>query len=309
MPFLGPPVSTNPLAAATGRYAASMQRVLVQARMRRLLTVVLVGLAPVAGACTSSPAEDQSVSTTMVATSGQVSPAASVPTSSLPATGGSDQSPTAEVPASRGRMDAATSGSSTAALPETGGGKATAITSSTEVKTSTVATKHQSRTTLSNSLPLPATTPVPPPANGGISQTVTPTRAATTLPTVPLSKTASYRSGIGVALVSIAPSTAKARNIGEVSGPALTITVKVTNNSDMAADISAVIVNVFDRTGAPCNQIQNDKLHQFGGKLAPGKSAEGQYQFTIAKDRRNPIAVQVIYAGGEPVAVFRGNAG
>ena len=109
-------------------------------------------------------------------------------------------------------------------------------------------------------------------------------------------------------LTSVEATTATGKFPGESSGPALLLTVTVQNRSKADVDLDNATINLFDSSGAPCNQIISADQVGLKGSLAPGAKSSGQYLFTIGKAKRNPITVQVIYSGGTPVGVFKGSA-
>jgi hypothetical protein len=95
---------------------------------------------------------------------------------------------------------------------------------------------------------------------------------------------------------------------GEVGGPSIAVTVTLTNHSSHAISVGDVVVEAVDGAGTPAVPVTAAPTKAFRGSIAPGKSRQAIYAFSMAKDRRNSISVTVSYAAGTPVARFVGNA-
>ena len=101
---------------------------------------------------------------------------------------------------------------------------------------------------------------------------------------------------------------AKAKGPGEVSGPAVAVTVVLRNQSERRADLGAALVTLEDADGAPGGEILGPPAKPLPARLAAGKSASGVYVFTVGRQRRQPITVRVTLGSELPDLVFRGNA-
>ena len=92
---------------------------------------------------------------------------------------------------------------------------------------------------------------------------------------------------------------------GEVGGPAIAVTVEISNNSGNSVDLTAFNANLFygkDRT--PASPALNADA-PFPGELANGQSASATYSFFVPGNA-NPIEIQVNYSAQTPIAVFKG---
>lgn len=190
----------------------------------------------------------------------------------------------------------------------TSDGPAGAGSASASASRSGVANSAGPASSSSVSIAPPASTPVQPPNSGNISETVPPV-SVETKPAVPLDKPVAYGDGVTAKIVGIVPTTASAKVPGEVSGPAIRLTVKLTNGSKTAIDISNVVVNLYDQTGAAAGLITSGGDKPFSGSLKPAGTADGIYLFTVATTKRKPVTVNVIYQGAKPVGVWKGNVG
>jgi len=95
---------------------------------------------------------------------------------------------------------------------------------------------------------------------------------------------------------------------GEVAGSALVVTVRLVNRSSRAIDASSTVVTLLDSAGQVGIPTTASPAAPFRGRVAPGKSADGVYVFTVPNSKRNPINVFVSYSAGTPVARFVGDA-
>jgi hypothetical protein len=124
---------------------------------------------------------------------------------------------------------------------------------------------------------------------------------------VALADTSQVGDGIRARLVEIRAVDAHARIPGEVSGPALRVTVELTNTSGSPVSVDGVAVNIYtgaDGTpAAPVTEQDGTPLH---GPLAPGASAQGAYAFTVPVDQRDLVTVTVAVAPQAGTAVFSG---
>jgi hypothetical protein len=147
----------------------------------------------------------------------------------------------------------------------------------------------------------PAVTP------GKIDQTVAPQKQETAKP-VDLDKTQKAGS-VAVSLKSIKSTKVTGHGPGEISGPALVVTVVVRNGSKSSVSVDSAIVTLIDSKGNVGTPMTESPAHPFTGSVAAGDSATGVYVFQIGKKVRNPIRVSVTYSTEHTTALFVGNAG
>lgn len=95
---------------------------------------------------------------------------------------------------------------------------------------------------------------------------------------------------------------------GEISGPAIRVSVAIRNEGGEPMDLEYVVVNAYsgqDRTpAAPIMQPGGDP---FTGSLAPGEAAEGVYLFSLDESAREDVTITVDHGAGEPIVVFEGD--
>jgi hypothetical protein len=161
-------------------------------------------------------------------------------------------------------------------------------------------------TTAATSL-APRTTAVPPPGGLGNVAVTVPSRSVTTDPAVPITAPATFGSRISARILSAESITAQAHGPGEISGPGVALTIRISNESSHAVDLGSVTVNVTGSNGSPGLQLLGPPATPFAGSLAAGRTAQAVYVFTIPVPQRSPMTVSISYSAAAPVLVFRGN--
>jgi hypothetical protein len=124
---------------------------------------------------------------------------------------------------------------------------------------------------------------------------------------VPLSEPADFGTGVVAVLEQVRSVQTQARSPGEISGPGLLLSVRLTNDTGEPVSLDTVTVNLTDAAGVPGLPIGGPPAMPFEGRLAPGASAVGTYVFTIAEGARSPVMVEVFYSTQAPVVVFEGD--
>ena len=120
---------------------------------------------------------------------------------------------------------------------------------------------------------------------------------------------ADFGTGVTAEIVGLEAVDGVAKLPGEISGPALRVTVRLTNGSDAALALARVQVDLnsgADR--APGLALTEPGAAPFVGELAPGDSADGVYVFGVPADRRDQVRVLVLYSVDAPMVVFEGPA-
>lgn len=128
-----------------------------------------------------------------------------------------------------------------------------------------------------------------------------------TLAPVALDRPVDFGNGVTVRLSSIQPVEAEAKIPGETSGPAVRITVSITNGSDAPVDLGNVSVVLTGAGGTPTATVTNPDIPPLSGSVAPGASASGTYTFTIPAANRDDTVLTVKYAAAVPTAAFTGS--
>ena len=126
---------------------------------------------------------------------------------------------------------------------------------------------------------------------------------------IPLDETGDFGTGLAVRLIDIEAIDGEARTQGEVAGPALRVTVEVTNNSNEPISLERTQVDVTsgnDRT--PGIVLSGSGTAPFPASVAPGASTTGTVVFIVPLDQRDVVQVAVTQTTGTPIVVFEGTA-
>lgn len=154
--------------------------------------------------------------------------------------------------------------------------------------------------------PTPASTPVPPPSPGTIDETVE-SRPTETKEPVSIDDEATFDNDVTVEVTGIDKiEDPEAGMPNEVAGPALAVTIALTNHTADSIPLDAVVVDVLDAANVPGNRMTGDPYAPLTGSLAADASASGTYVYTVAKDQRDPVTIMVTMSAAEPVVLFRG---
>lgn len=112
--------------------------------------------------------------------------------------------------------------------------------------------------------------------------------------------------GVRVSLRSIRSREIEGSGPGEVSGPALVVTVLIRNGSKTDLYVDSAIVNLTDSEGTVGIPLAGEPARPFVGTVQSGKSATGVYVFSVPKRARSPIRVTVDYSPDHAAASFEG---
>jgi hypothetical protein len=147
------------------------------------------------------------------------------------------------------------------------------------------------------------------------SPTATPTDATTAAAPTPqptattgLASTAPISSALTAKITAMKAVTAKATQPGQVGGPAVRFTIRLTNTSGAAVDLSSTVVNVYSGVDeAPAYQLDSDGL-VFPASVAKHSSVSGTAVFTIPVADRGQVRVTVDTSASATVVAFSGAA-
>lgn len=156
--------------------------------------------------------------------------------------------------------------------------------------------------------PAPSSGPTATPSPGSLD--VVPVQEVSTKPPVPLTEPADFDNGMTLAIERIESVQGVARGTGEVAGPALRLTLRMSNGSDSAVSLESAVVDLTtgaDQTPAPT--LTDPGGRPFAGDVPAGGSRTGVYVFAVPEDARDRLRVAVSYLSGAPVVVLAGAAG
>ena len=147
----------------------------------------------------------------------------------------------------------------------------------------------------------------PVPTSGDINQSVPEVQLTTNAP-VPLDGTADFGGSVTAKLTEVNAIDATARVPGELSGPALAVTVEIENSSADPIGLDNVTVNLDTAGGTPASPVTSDPAAPLSGTLMPGETRTGVYVFTVPTGSRADVGITVLYSTGAPIVLFSGDA-
>lgn len=126
---------------------------------------------------------------------------------------------------------------------------------------------------------------------------------------VPFDAAPSPREGITVKLDGIEAVDGQYLVPGEVAGPALRVTLTVSNDTDAAQSLSLLVVNLYyGEAGVPAGTLTNPGGKVLTGEIPPHSSATGVYLFNTPEDQRKIVRVEVDLEAQARVVLFEGSA-
>jgi hypothetical protein len=141
-----------------------------------------------------------------------------------------------------------------------------------------------------------------------------PASSAVSHPTPQPTKTASIKGKVVIkpelaaTVTGMAAVDGKAQGPGEIAGPAVRFTLRITNTTGKTADLSHTVVNAYYGADSSPAQPLTSGTAAFPASLADGASATGTFVFTIPASARASVVVTVDTSVANPVVAFKGAA-
>jgi hypothetical protein len=122
-------------------------------------------------------------------------------------------------------------------------------------------------------------------------------------------KTTSVAASVRVDLTGFRSVKSKANGPGEISAPAVRLTIRLTNTGAKSLALTSVVVNAYyGSAGTPGIQIIGDPASKpFTGSLKPGKQATAVFVFNMPVSKRGDATITVSPSPTLPIAVFAGS--
>ena len=115
--------------------------------------------------------------------------------------------------------------------------------------------------------------------------------------------------GVTAEVVSLEAVDATGVGPGNVAGPALRVTLELTNGTAGTVSLGGVAVDLAAGPElVPASPVDDPSTAPFTGTVAAGGTARGVYVFSIAADDRDDVTLSVGYQAGAPLLVFTGAA-
>ncbi len=150
------------------------------------------------------------------------------------------------------------------------------------------------------------TTPVPPPVEGNINETVA-ERSVPTNPPAAIAESSDLGNGVKISISETRPVDAVAVGPGEIAGAAVAITVVISNESAELVDLGALVVTAQDAAGTPALTASGEPASPILGAVDAGQQVSGVYVFVLPPNHANPMTYTVSYSPEVPVALFVGD--
>lgn len=147
-------------------------------------------------------------------------------------------------------------------------------------------------------------TPVPAPDGGTVEDVIESEPAPPEMLTVGLDQPAEVGGGVSARIDSVQSVDVEALTPGEVSGPAVVVTITITNDGDEAIDVTAAMVSLIGTDDILGQPTTSDPYQPFAGLIEPGASGKGVYVFLLPEDAQGAFDVSVQYRAGTTIARF-----
>jgi hypothetical protein len=144
---------------------------------------------------------------------------------------------------------------------------------------------------------------------GSIHETVEvdPEAVAAVAEPIGIDETADFGNGVTARITSVESVEAEGHLPGEFSGPAVALTIEVTNRSDDAVDLGTVTADLTFGDGLSAYPVFDPERPPFSGEVAPGDVASGSYVFTLDPSERDDVALRLSYSTEVPTVIFAGS--
>lgn len=140
----------------------------------------------------------------------------------------------------------------------------------------------------------PTTRPAKPkPGAPQVAPVGKPSVAISLAPAVKVGEPAEIASAVRVTVGKVKDVTVKARQPGEIAGPAAAVPLTVRNGSTEAFSLDGVVVTAFYGDDIPGNETSASPSKPMTGSLAPGKTAKGIYVFNVPRKYASTLRVEV----------------
>ena len=140
-----------------------------------------------------------------------------------------------------------------------------------------------------------------------------PTEDASELPPsltpVGFDEPAAVGNGITAEVVSLEAIEGTGQGPGNIAGPALRVTVRITNGTAAPVSLDGVAVDLAHGAElTPASPLEDPSTARFAGTVEPSASAVGVYVFSVPAGDRDLVNLSVGYQAGAPFLVFAGPA-
>lgn len=130
-----------------------------------------------------------------------------------------------------------------------------------------------------------------------------------TKPPVSFDERSKVTKGITARITQLEAVKGKAKLPGEVAGPALRFTVKVSNSTDAKVSTRSALVNVSaGQKEIPVIPLSGPGVSAFPPTIRSGESASATYVYNVPTRLRDQVKIRFNFRVPSPIAVFAGSA-
>jgi hypothetical protein len=124
---------------------------------------------------------------------------------------------------------------------------------------------------------------------------------------VEITQPADISPGLTAAITNLESVSGEAQRPGEVAGPAVRVTVQITNATDAAVQLLTTVVTAYyGDEQTPALELGAPGASAMPTEVAAGETATGVYVFTVPADERDLVRVMVDYSVDVRPLVFEG---
>lgn len=128
-------------------------------------------------------------------------------------------------------------------------------------------------------------------------------------PPVGLDETGDFGTGLTLRVTDIEAVEGVARGPGEVSGPALRLTMEARNASRAPVSLEGMVVDLtYGAADTPAMPLTEPGARPFEGEVPARAERVAVYVFAVPEGSRDRVRVRTSYTGSAPTVVFRGSA-
>jgi hypothetical protein len=151
----------------------------------------------------------------------------------------------------------------------------------------------------------PSSGPTGTPTAGSLA--VVPAGEMRTKAPVPITATAHFGTGLSLRVTRLEQVRGVAHGPGEVAGPAVRMTVRLTNRSTEGISLESVVLAVsYGADQTPASPLHGPGGRAFSGTLEPGASATARYVYAIPDAGRDRVRMVASYTGDAPAVALAG---
>jgi hypothetical protein len=126
---------------------------------------------------------------------------------------------------------------------------------------------------------------------------------------VGLADRATSEDGVTASVTSLEAIQGEGRGPGNISGPALRVTLRIDNGTAGTLSLDGVGVELsYGADLTPASPLNDSSAVPFHGTLDQGGSTTGVYVFSVPENARDSVTITVGYRAGAPYLVFHGSA-